>query len=109
MALTMSRTRTQTALTKLATMIANVHGELEFVVGLLEAKEISPGKPLSPEALQGLEARRQALIANRDALYTTLKQFDPMIDPGDIVAGEGWRARYGSKKLGPKALLSRLR
>ena len=39
MALTMTRTRTQTTLTKLATMVANVHGELEFVQGLLVQAE----------------------------------------------------------------------
>ncbi|MCW5640978.1 MAG: hypothetical protein KIT63_02635 [Rhodoferax sp.] len=35
MALTMTRTQTQTALTKLAERVANVHGELEFVEGQL--------------------------------------------------------------------------
>ena len=35
MALTMTRTRTQTTLTKLAELVAHVHGELEFVEGLL--------------------------------------------------------------------------
>ena len=35
MALTMTRTRTQTTLTKLVELVANVHGELAFVEGLL--------------------------------------------------------------------------
>ena len=35
MALTMTRTRTQTALTKLAGMVANIHGELAFVEAAL--------------------------------------------------------------------------
>ncbi len=108
MALTLSRTRTQTALTKLATMIANVHGELEFVEGLLETKEISPGKSLSEKALQRLEARRLELRANQDALYATIKQFDPKIDPVGIVSLDGWKAKYGSRRLGVKSFVSRL-
>lgn len=36
MALTMTRTRTQTTLTKLAMLVANVHGELAFVERLLD-------------------------------------------------------------------------
>lgn len=35
-ALTMTRTRTQTTLTKLATMVAGIHRELAFVELLLE-------------------------------------------------------------------------
>lgn len=38
MALTMTRTRTQTALTKLAEMVANVHGEMAFLDELLEGE-----------------------------------------------------------------------
>ena len=36
MALTMTRTRTQTTLTKLAMLVANVHGELALVERLLD-------------------------------------------------------------------------
>lgn len=39
MALTKTRTRTQTALTRLALLIANVHGELALVEGLLASPE----------------------------------------------------------------------
>lgn len=35
MALTMPRARTQTALTKLVQLVANTHGELEFVEPLM--------------------------------------------------------------------------
>lgn len=108
MALTMTRTRTQTALTKLATMIANIHGELEFVSDLLKTEELEPGQPLAAKALQGLKFRHLTLLANRDALYTTIRQFDPKIDPRDIVAADGWRAQYGSRRLGVKSLLKRL-
>lgn len=68
MALTMTRTRTQTTLTRLAELLANLNGELEFVDGLLA------------ELLGHREAlilRRNSLVANRDAVAATLRQFDP--------------------------------
>lgn len=55
----MTRTRTQTALTGLIQLIANTHGELEYVGGLLaETKDNS----------EVLFARQQVLIAHRDSL-----------------------------------------
>lgn len=89
MALTMTRTRTQTALTKLAELVANVHGELEFVEGWL-ANE--PGV-LEPQARLG--ERRLQLVRDRDALYATLRQFDGQIAPERIGSLEGWRKRFG--------------
>lgn len=86
MALTMSRTRTQSTLTKLSTMIANVHGELAFVDTWLAD---GAGVPAM------LEPRRKKLLADRDALYATVRQFDPCIEPERIGAAEGWQSAYG--------------
>lgn len=77
MALTMTRTRTQTTLTKLAMRVAEVHGELEYLEEVL-AKEM----PAEKRAL--LEARRLSVMGHRDALYLTIRQFDPRIDPAEI-------------------------
>ena len=77
MALTMTRTRTQTALTKLAERVAAVHGELEHLEDVL-AKEM----PAEQRAL--VEARRAQLISDRDALYLTIRQFDPSLEPARI-------------------------
>lgn len=78
MALTMTRTRTQTALTRLAERVAAVHGELEHLEDV-QAKEMTADK----RAL--VEARRTQLVRDRDALYMTIRQFDPGIDPEEIM------------------------
>jgi hypothetical protein len=88
MALTMTRTRTQTTLTKLAEMVANVHGELEFLEGLARLPE-------AQGAGATLEARRKKLVSDREALYATLRQFDPAIDPEAIGISDGWCRPYG--------------
>lgn len=59
MALTMTRTRTQTTLTKLAMTVANVHGELEFVEAALVQL---------PKHKDVLDARRRRLLDQRTAL-----------------------------------------
>lgn len=56
MALTKTRTRTQTALTSLALLIANVHGELALVEKLLAGPEELPDAHL-----RGLAAKRAEL------------------------------------------------
>jgi len=81
MALTMTRTRTQKALNKLAGMVADIHGELEFVELCL-----SPAEGADEAAKAAREARRVRLLADREALYVTLRQFDPSIDPPLIAA-----------------------
>lgn len=91
MALTMTRTRTQTTLTKLATMVANVHGELEFVERLLaqagaEAGTAAGPRKFSPEEVAILQSRKDALEEKRQALYLTLRQFESGIDPTSIIA-----------------------
>lgn len=111
MALLMTRTRTQTTLNKLAEMVANVHGEVEFVEGLLTPDHpVVAGttrRALDLEPRNVLMARRRVLLANRDALYATVRQFDPDIDPGQIGVSEGWRLRFGRRGLGAKALKAR--
>lgn len=87
MALTMTRTRTQTTLTKLAEMVANIHGELEFLEGLMCTPE-------AHGADSGLEARRMKLVSDREALYATLKQFDAAIEPELIGVADAWRKQY---------------
>jgi hypothetical protein len=94
MALTMTRTRTQTALTRLATMVANLHGELAFVEGRLLVAQ-------GPVRL-GLEARRAQLLVDRDALYATLRQFDAELDPTVIGTADGWLKPYGRGRAGER-------
>lgn len=94
MALTMTRTRTQTTLTKLLTLVANVHGELAFVEGWLAEK------PAAAALREGLERRRRELLASRDALYVTVVQFDPEVDPTSIGTAETWVKPYGRGRAG---------
>ena len=113
MALTMTRTRTQTTLTKLAEMVANVHGELAFLEWLLARADVdAPGRAtasngLTPAGCLQLRARKLKLVADRDALHATVRQFDPSIDPERIGALEGWRLRFGRRGLGVKTLVTR--
>ncbi|MFA6313636.1 MAG: hypothetical protein WCV99_03045 [Sterolibacterium sp.] len=88
MALTMTRTRTQTTLTKLAQLVAEAHGELVFVERLLTEM---------PEHREVLVARKALLVGERDALYAALRQFDPEMSPEEIGESDGWR-----KKLMPR-------
>ena len=101
MALTMSRTRTQTTLNRLAAMVANIHGELEFLESLLAVRGQSveggenpkpkKGFPRTPEEWEALKARKVKLCADRDALYATIRQFDPEIEPGRIGSAQKWK------------------
>lgn len=84
MALTMTRTRTQTALTQLVETLANLKGELAFVEGWL-AEDGAPAE---------LIARRQALLGQLKALKTTLRVFDPKLDAGLVAAADGWKKAY---------------
>lgn len=88
MALTMTRTRTQSTLTKLVTMVANIHGELEF----LEAALVQ-----TPKHKEVLAARHRRLLDQRNALYVTLRQFDATLEPEDIGSLAGWMRPYGRK------------
>ncbi len=89
MALTMTRTRTQKALTDLCRMVANVHGELEFVDWALQHRQ---------KERQVLLARREQLLRERDALYGTLRVFNPALDPAaEIGSLTEWLKPYGRK------------
>lgn len=88
MALTMTRNRTQTALTKLAERVVAVHGELVYVEGRL-------ADDLSGSLREGLARRRGELVELREALYVTLRQFDPALDPTAIGATDEWLKPYG--------------
>ncbi|PQA78057.1 hypothetical protein C5F53_06900 [Rhodoferax sp. TS-BS-61-7] len=114
MALTMTRTRTQTTLTKLAEMVANVHGELAFLEGLLAGEGTAGGaqgagrtQELCPEVRMRLDARRERLLADRDALYATVRQFDASIAPECIGTAEGWRKGFGRVRAGSRLLTER--
>ena len=88
MALTRNRRRTQTALNKLAELVANINGELDAIERLSAAH---------PQYRDALDARRRKLEADRDALYLTLKQFDPELDPTEIGTLDDWMQTYGRR------------
>ena len=96
MALTMTRTRTQTALTKLVELLSNVKGELEYVEVLLVVE---------PQAAGALLARQKMLQGQHGALCATLKQFDAALDPEQVVAGADWQKAY--RVRAPKSLVRR--
>lgn len=93
MALTRTRTRTQTALTRLATMVAEVHGELEFVEGLLTKAEAGRAA-LSEEQVKALQAKKTVLEEKRQALCLTLEQFDARIVTSEIDAIRPYAATF---------------
>lgn len=96
MALTMTRTRTQTTLTRLAQLVANIHSELDTVERLTKEH---------PQHEDALAARKQQLESDRDALYRTLKQFDPALDATSIGTSDQWIKAYGRR--GSKTALKR--
>lgn len=89
MALTMTRTRAQTALTKMATLLANLNGELEFVRALLAAE---------PTHHAALAVQEAVLQQKREAVMAAIRQFDPNVDPEDVGTADGWRARTVQKR-----------
>lgn len=66
MALTMTRTRTQKALTDLCRIVANILGELEFIEWALRYRQ---------KRRAVLLARQSQLLLERIALYTTFRVF----------------------------------
>ena len=106
MALTMTRTRTQTALTKLAQLLAAVNGELSFIAEIVE----HPLVKLGAVDLDGLHRQREQLQKCRAALCITLRQFNPSIDPEDIGSTTDWlRTRSKLPRSRQRAYLSTLR
>lgn len=81
MALTITRTRTQTALSKLVEVLARVNGELAFV------RELRAEAPAHLEALQSREAQ---LLQQRAAVCLTIRQFDPAQDPEAVGSSDDW-------------------
>jgi hypothetical protein len=88
MALSQTRCRNQTTLTKLATRVASIHGELTYVEGRLAVE-------LAPELREGLARRRGELLELREALYVTLRRFDSTLDPTATGMVEDWLKPYG--------------
>lgn len=88
MALTMTRTRTQEALNKLAFCLAEVNGELQFLDGLGRLRK-------DRQALA--DARRTELLHVRDAFFVVIKRYDPELEPERIGATYGWMKPYGRK------------
>lgn len=86
MALTMTRTRTQTALTKLAQLLAECNDELNLCHAVLEQRLV----PLTGEGKSLVQARMAALESERQALHVTLRQFDQAIDPSCIGTSRAW-------------------
>lgn len=95
MALSQTRCRNQTTLTKLATRVASIHGELAYVEGRL-------AEELAPELREGLAGRRGELLELREALYVTLRQFDATLDPTTIGMVEDWLKPYGRGMAGKR-------
>ena len=87
MALTMTRTRTQTALTQLVRKLADIKGELAFV----EAWMAEEGAPVE------LGRRRALLLEQAQALTTTLHLFDPELDVRLVASSEGWLKPYRAR------------
>ena len=89
MALTMTRTRTQTTLSRLALKVAEAHGELAYIEELLTG---TASVEAFSEAEKGaLEQRRTAVMSARDALYVVIRQFDPELDPSLIGTADSWK------------------
>lgn len=106
MALTMTRTRTQTALTKLAQLLADVNGELSFIAEIIERSLVK----LDEMDRSRLQRRRDHLQKSRAALCITLRQFDPSLDPENIGASADWlRTRSRVPRSRQRAYLSTLR
>jgi hypothetical protein len=96
----MTRTRTHTALAKLARAIAEVHGELAFI----DSGSLRLSCPREHANL--LDNRRRQLQSDLDALRLTLKQFDPDLEPDSIGAANGWMRRFGRART-PRAVVRR--
>jgi hypothetical protein len=98
MALTMTRNRTQTTLVKLATRVANAHGELAFIEARLAEVTGAGANERGAATAEALMRRRGELLVSRDALYVTLRQFDPELDPALIGAVSDWLKPFGRGK-----------
>lgn len=89
MALTMTRTRTQTTLNKLALKVAEAHGELAYIEELLTGP--ASANDLFNAERSALEHRKSAVVSARVSLYVVIHQFDPDLDPTQIGAVDSWK------------------
>jgi hypothetical protein len=105
----MTRTRTQTTLTKLVELVANVHGELAFIEGRLAAGTGQPDEAATARFCAWLDRRHAELQMARDALYLTVQQFDPQLDPTTIGEAEDWLKPYGRGKSAQRRYLEQVR
>jgi hypothetical protein len=101
-AITPTRTRTQTTLTKLVKMLAALNGEHAFCTGLLDGGE------LDSIDLCRLQSHVARLQAKREALRLTLLQFDPKLEVDSIGSLDTWRRRFGTLNLSEKTLCKRV-
>jgi len=101
MALTMTRTRTQSTLNKFVGLVANINGELGFLAELLAQEH--------PEDVRArLLARQVKLEADKATLFETILQFDPGLEPGRIGALQEWKKFYSrGRGLTKSALATR--
>lgn len=96
MALTMTRTRTPSTLNKFVGLVANINGELEFLERLLQQEH--------PEDVRArLLAKQAQLQGQKAALFETIRQFDPGLEPGRVGKLYDWVGSYG-KRLSVEAL-----
>ena len=80
-----------------------MHGELAFIGEYLP-------KDIAAQAF--LQSRRKLLLGQRDALFATLKQFDPGLRPEDIGTSDDWLKAFGRRgrnKAGVRRYLSALK
>lgn len=97
MALTMTRTRTQTTLTKLVTLLANLNGELVFLAALERRQGAAA------DARSGSVTRRLIkLRADRNAVLITLRQFDPELDVDAVGCAADWLKPFGRGRVAAK-------
>lgn len=96
MGLTMTRTRTQTALSRLAKLLADLNAELEFV------ERLKGELPLFDDAL-GVQWAK--LTEDRAAVCATIRQFDPELRPAEIGTSNRWKQEYRSRS--PDAAVQR--
>lgn len=99
MALTMTRTRTQKALDSLARLIADIHGEIALLEKLIDQHHTDT------KLLQAMKARHAILLADKEAVYLTVRQFDEALDPTRIGISERWLKRFG--RIGSAAAVQR--
>jgi hypothetical protein len=102
MALTKTRTRTQTTLTRLAQRLAETNDEMALCQNILASCD------LTPWIHEAVSARLDALDQDRHALCETIRQFDPELDPETVGRSLNWfRTRCRKPESLRRAYLAR--